>query len=182
MTRRPDGSRTAERRFAITGVPGAEIAGLRRRLKGPPMEAKCEAPAADPEAGSTPVAAAERGSGRVPPRRRSPEPREARHADPGAATEPGLTGQDFPHVKPPRSSDLHATRRDRALFNRIGAKPNVGALTAARGSACLRRAQRRARVHRLHRPSNHDTPSSGAPPCLAADPRALCDATSGKGV
>ncbi len=33
-TRRPDGSRKAQRRYAITGLLGAEIAGLRRRLKG----------------------------------------------------------------------------------------------------------------------------------------------------
>ncbi|MCJ2100015.1 hypothetical protein [Methylobacterium sp. E-046] len=42
-TRRPDGSRKAQRRYAITGVPGAEIAGLRRRLKNLQMVAKCEA-------------------------------------------------------------------------------------------------------------------------------------------
>ncbi|MCJ2049446.1 hypothetical protein [Methylobacterium sp. J-070] len=33
-TRRPDGSQKAKRRYAITGVLGAEIVGLRRRLKG----------------------------------------------------------------------------------------------------------------------------------------------------
>ena len=33
-TRRPDGSRKAQRRYMITGLLGAEIVGLRRRLKG----------------------------------------------------------------------------------------------------------------------------------------------------
>ncbi|WP_267425677.1 hypothetical protein [Methylobacterium sp. GC_Met_2] len=42
-TRRLDGSRKKQRRYAITGVLGAEIAGLRRRLKGLQMVAKCEA-------------------------------------------------------------------------------------------------------------------------------------------
>ncbi|QGY00843.1 hypothetical protein MMSR116_02175 [Methylobacterium mesophilicum SR1.6/6] len=43
MTRRPDGSQKAKRRYAITGVLGAEIAGLQRRLKGLQMVAKREA-------------------------------------------------------------------------------------------------------------------------------------------
>ncbi|WP_342110520.1 hypothetical protein [Methylobacterium sp. SI9] len=42
-TRRPDGSREAKRRFAITGVLGAELARLRRCLKTLQMVAKCEA-------------------------------------------------------------------------------------------------------------------------------------------
>jgi len=46
-TRRPDGSRKAQKRYAITGVLGAEIAGLRRRLKSLQMVAKCRADRAD---------------------------------------------------------------------------------------------------------------------------------------
>ena len=42
-TRRPDGSRKGRRQFKITGVLGAEIAGLQRRLKGLQMVAKREA-------------------------------------------------------------------------------------------------------------------------------------------
>lgn len=42
-TRRPDGSQKAQRHFAITGVLGAEIAGLRRSMKRLQMVAKCEA-------------------------------------------------------------------------------------------------------------------------------------------
>ncbi|MCJ2087626.1 hypothetical protein MKK88_16785 [Methylobacterium sp. E-005] len=42
-TRRPDGSRKGRRQFKITGVLSSEVVGLRRRLKGLQMVAKCEA-------------------------------------------------------------------------------------------------------------------------------------------